>query len=66
MLQKLITERFHAVIHHEQREFSVFDLTVAKSGAKLTPAAAAGNPGAAMSTNNGQARLTVTKGRSPT
>lgn len=37
-------------------------LTVAKSGAKLTPAAAAGNPGAAMSTNNGQARLTVTKG----
>jgi len=62
MLQKLITERFHAVIHHEQREFSVFDLTVAKSGAKLTPAAAAGNPGAAMSTNNSQARLTVTKG----
>lgn len=30
MLQKLITDRFHAVIHHEQREFPVFDLT--KSG----------------------------------
>lgn len=61
MLQKLIADRFHGVIHHEQREFSVFDLTVAKSGAKLTPAAAAGNPGVAMSTNNGQARLVVTK-----
>jgi uncharacterized protein (TIGR03435 family) len=61
MLQKLITDRFHGVIHHEQREFSVFDLTVAKSGAKLTPAAATGNPGVAMSTDNDQVRLTVTK-----
>jgi uncharacterized protein (TIGR03435 family) len=62
MLQKLITDRFHAAIHREQREFPVFDLTIAKSGAKLTPAAATDKPGASMSADNGQARLTVTKG----
>ncbi len=61
MLQKLIAERFHGVVHHEQREFPVFDLTVAKSGAKLTPAAATGNPGVAMSTDDGKVRLVVTK-----
>ncbi len=62
MLQKLIIDRFHVGLHHEQREFSVFDLVVAKSGAKLTAAAATGKPGVSMSTDNSQARLTVSKG----
>jgi uncharacterized protein (TIGR03435 family) len=35
MLQKLLTERFKAVLHHETRDFPVFELTVAKSGSKL-------------------------------
>ena len=61
MLQNLITIRFQAAIHHEQREFPVFDLTIAKSGSKLTPSAATSNPGMNMATKNGQGRLTGTK-----
>lgn len=35
MLQKLLAERFKAILHHETRDFPVFELTVAKSGSKL-------------------------------
>jgi uncharacterized protein (TIGR03435 family) len=48
MLQKLLAERFKAILHHEARDFPVFELTVAKSGSKLresssVPAAATGD-----------------------
>ena len=35
MLQTLITDRFHLVIHHEEREPEVHELTIAKGGHKL-------------------------------
>jgi uncharacterized protein (TIGR03435 family) len=41
MLQKLLVDRFRLTFHHEQREMSVYELTVAKGGPKLTAAAAA-------------------------
>jgi uncharacterized protein (TIGR03435 family) len=37
MIQKLLAERFHLVFHRETRELSVYALTVAKDGQKLTP-----------------------------
>jgi uncharacterized protein (TIGR03435 family) len=37
MLRKLLAERFGLVTHTEQRELSVYALTVAKGGPKLTP-----------------------------
>jgi len=40
MLQNLLTERFRLKVHHEMKELSVYELTVAKGSAKLTPAAA--------------------------
>jgi uncharacterized protein (TIGR03435 family) len=40
MLQKLLAVRFKAVLHHETRDFPVFELTVAKSGSKLKPSSA--------------------------
>jgi uncharacterized protein (TIGR03435 family) len=36
MLQQLLADRFHLKIHHESRDFPLFDLVVAKGGAKLT------------------------------
>lgn len=36
MLQKLLVDRFRLALHHEKRELSVYAITVAKSGAKLT------------------------------
>jgi uncharacterized protein (TIGR03435 family) len=36
MLQKLLAVRFQLAFHHEKRELSVYAITVAKSGAKLT------------------------------
>jgi uncharacterized protein (TIGR03435 family) len=38
MLQSLLEDRFKLVVHHETRELPVYDLTVAKSGAKLKTA----------------------------
>jgi uncharacterized protein (TIGR03435 family) len=35
MLQKLLTDRFHLVMHHEQREQSVYLLNIGKNGHKL-------------------------------
>jgi uncharacterized protein (TIGR03435 family) len=50
MLQTLFADRFKAVLHHETREFPIFELTVAKSGSKLrasssAPPAATGSKG---------------------
>jgi uncharacterized protein (TIGR03435 family) len=41
MLQTLLANRFKAVLHHETRDFPIFELTVAKSGAKLKPSSSA-------------------------
>ena len=38
LVRKLLAERFGVKAHREQREMSVFALTVAKNGPKLTPA----------------------------
>ena len=38
MLQKLLADRFHLTFHREQREMSVYSLTVAKGGPKLKAA----------------------------
>jgi uncharacterized protein (TIGR03435 family) len=38
MLQKLLADRFQLTLHREQREMSVYTLTVAKGGSKLKPA----------------------------
>lgn len=35
MLRKLLTERFQLMFHRESREFSIYELEVAKGGAKL-------------------------------
>ena len=35
MLQNLLAERFHLVVHHETRNFSGYELVVAKGGPKL-------------------------------
>jgi uncharacterized protein (TIGR03435 family) len=39
MLQNLLAERFHLVIHHETRVLPVFDLVVGKNGPKLKESA---------------------------
>ena len=53
MLQSLLEDRFKLKAHHETRELPVFELTVAKGGAKVrlsedqtTPAALVGGGGA--------------------
>lgn len=35
MLQNLLAERFHIVVHHETREYDGYDLLIAKSGLKM-------------------------------
>jgi uncharacterized protein (TIGR03435 family) len=40
MLQTLLTDRFKLSFHHQSKELKAFVLTVAKGGAKVTPAAA--------------------------
>ncbi len=42
MIQKLITDRFSFAFHRDKRELSVYAITVAKNGPKLTKSA--GNP----------------------
>src|SRR5271170_1174428 len=36
MLRKLLSERFNLSFHHEEKEFSIYALTVARNGPKLT------------------------------
>ena len=43
MIQKLLADRFHLVFHYEKRELSVYAITVAKDGPRLTPSAASAN-----------------------
>jgi len=45
MLQNLLTERFNVGLHHESKEFSIYELSVAKNGPKIK--AAAEDPSAA-------------------
>jgi uncharacterized protein (TIGR03435 family) len=45
MLQDLLAERFHLVIHNDTRPVPRYVMTVAKSGSKLKPAAGEGPPG---------------------
>jgi uncharacterized protein (TIGR03435 family) len=40
MLRKLLTDRFKLTFHREQKEFSIYALTVAKNGPKLKESAA--------------------------
>jgi uncharacterized protein (TIGR03435 family) len=40
MLQSLLADRFKLSFHHQDKELKAFVLTIAKGGAKLTPAAA--------------------------
>jgi uncharacterized protein (TIGR03435 family) len=39
MLQNLLAQRFEATLHHEKRELTMYELTVAKSGSKLKESA---------------------------
>jgi uncharacterized protein (TIGR03435 family) len=51
MLRGLLAERFKLTFHREQKEFSIYELEVAKSGPKLKPsAAAADDPAQLIST----------------
>jgi uncharacterized protein (TIGR03435 family) len=36
MVRKLLADRFHLKVHHEQRQLSVYAITVAKGGPKMT------------------------------
>jgi uncharacterized protein (TIGR03435 family) len=50
MLQKLLADRFHLVIHHETKDLQGFELVAGKSGAKLKPTAiAASQPAVELS-----------------
>jgi bla regulator protein BlaR1 len=40
MLQAVLTERFHAMVHKDTQEMPVYALVVAKNGPKLTPSVA--------------------------
>jgi uncharacterized protein (TIGR03435 family) len=44
MLQTLLAERFQLALHRENRELSVFALTVAKNGTRLRASTADGAP----------------------
>ena len=37
MLRKLLSDRFHLVFHREEKEFSLYEITVASGGSKLMP-----------------------------
>jgi len=37
MIQKLLADRFGIKFHHEKRELSIFAITIAKGGPKMTP-----------------------------
>jgi uncharacterized protein (TIGR03435 family) len=40
MLRKLLTERFNLTFHREKKDFSIYELTVAKGGPKIAPSTA--------------------------
>lgn len=44
MLRALIVERFGLKFHRDQKEFSIYELTIAKGGPKLNPAATPADP----------------------
>jgi uncharacterized protein (TIGR03435 family) len=44
MLRKLLGERFNLALHREEKQFSIYALTVAKNGPKLTAAAPETSP----------------------
>lgn len=48
MLEALLTDRFKMTVHREQKEFPVFELGVAKGGAKIQPSSAAAAPADAV------------------
>ena len=51
MLRNLLTERFRLAFHREQKEFSIYTLSVARGGPKLKPSTAApDDPPALIST----------------
>jgi uncharacterized protein (TIGR03435 family) len=51
MLRNLLADRFKLTFHREQKVFSIYELTVAKSGPKLRPSTAApDDPSALIST----------------
>ncbi|HWW96147.1 MAG TPA: TIGR03435 family protein [Edaphobacter sp.] len=51
MLRNLLADRFKLTFHREQKVFSIYELTVAKSGPKLKPSTAApDDPSALIST----------------
>jgi uncharacterized protein (TIGR03435 family) len=69
MLRNLLAERFLVALHHETREFRVYELVIAKNGPKLDmplvakdgfPVLPEGRPGMSTSyTADGHARLTA-------
>jgi uncharacterized protein (TIGR03435 family) len=48
MLRTLLTDRFKLKFHREEKEFSIYNLTIDKSGAKLKPSTAAPDDPAAL------------------
>ena len=48
MLRSLLSERFKLAFHREQREFAIYELDVAKTGAKLAPSKEAPDDPAAL------------------
>jgi uncharacterized protein (TIGR03435 family) len=65
MLQTLIVERFHATLHHSSKEFSGYELVVAKRGPKLRASTEDANPPPARVpatvTDKGLIRLTFNR-----
>jgi uncharacterized protein (TIGR03435 family) len=62
MMQSLLAERFHVVLHHESREMPVYALTVSKGGPKLKDSPPDAKQMLLMESVNRSIRLTVTKG----
>jgi len=50
MLQTLLTERFHLVLHRETKELPLYRLVVSKNGPKFRESAASGEPQSRMGT----------------
>jgi bla regulator protein BlaR1 len=50
MLQTLLTDRFHLVVHRETKELPLYRLVVSRNGKKFSESAASGEPQSRMST----------------
>ncbi len=59
MLQNLLADRFGMIAHHEQKEVSVYDLTVAKNGPKLKAAGPPEDPAAKTPMPDGPPKMTT-------